>query len=76
MKKFALVLVVLGVAAAIGYFLGTEGGRARRDDVLSRLRKADSEGEPEIDLRETASDVAESGVESADKIASAVGMTD
>jgi len=76
MKKLALVLVALGVAAAIGYLLGTEGGRARRDDVLSRLRKASSEVEPEIDLRETAGDVAESGAEIVDKIASAVGVTD
>ena len=77
MKKFALVLVVLGVAAAIAYLLGTEGGRARRDDVLSRVRKAaDSDGEPEIDLRETATEVAESGAEIADKVVSSAGLSE
>ena len=76
MKKVLLVLVILGVAAAIGYLLGTEGGRARRDDALSRLRKtAEDVGEPEIDLRETVSDVVESGAEIADKVSDAVGTT-
>lgn len=76
MKKLVVVLVILGVAAAIGYLLGTEGGRARRDDALSRLRKAaDDAGEPEIDLRETASDVVDSGAEIADKVVGAVGTT-
>ena len=76
MKKFALVLVVLGVAAAIGYLMGTEGGRARKDAAVSRLRKAgDSEVEPEIDLRETGSAVAESGAEIVEKVANAVGVT-
>ena len=74
MKKLALVLAVLGIVAAIGYLLGTEGGRARRDAALSRVRKtADSGGEPDIDLRETASDVAEAGAETADKVTSPVG---
>ena len=75
MKKLALVLALVGVAAAIGYLMGTEGGRARRDAVLSRVRKtADSAAEPEIDLRETASEVAESGAETADKVTSTVGI--
>ncbi len=39
MKKLAMVLVVLGVAAVIGYLMGTEGGRARRDDVLARTSR-------------------------------------
>jgi hypothetical protein len=71
MKKFLLVLVVLGVTAAIVYLMGTEGGRARRDDLFSRARK-NSEGgaKPEVDLRETASEVAESGAELADNVAS------
>jgi hypothetical protein len=63
MKKFLLVLVVLGVLAAIVYLVGTESGRARRDELVSRARK-NTEGvaEPDIDLRET-SEVAESGAE-------------
>jgi hypothetical protein len=60
MKKFVLVLVGLGVVAAIAYLMGTDGGRATRDDVLSRLRKNSEDAVPEIDLREQASEVAES----------------
>jgi hypothetical protein len=41
--KLVMVLVVLGIAGAIGYLMGTEGGRARRDDVLARRRKASTE---------------------------------
>jgi len=75
MKKLALVLVVLGVAAAIAYLMGTEGGRARKDAAVARIRKAgDTEAEPEIDLRETASDVVESGADIADKVANSVGV--
>ena len=46
-KKLAMVLVVLGAAAVIGYLMGTEGGRARRDEVLARRRMASSEADPE-----------------------------
>ncbi len=48
-KKLVMVLVVLGVAGALGYLMGTEGGRARRDDVLARRRKASSDVEHEVD---------------------------
>jgi hypothetical protein len=48
-KKFLLVLVVLGVAAAIAYLL------------FSRRREIEVGTEPEIDLRETTSEPAESG---------------
>ena len=59
MKKFAVVLVVLGVTAAIAYLKGTQSGRARSDAAVSRIRKAiDREGEPAIDLRESPSGVA------------------
>jgi len=76
MKKLALVLVVLGVAAAIGYLMGTEGGKARKDAVVSRVRKpADPGVSPNSKLRETASDVAESGAEIAEKVANKVGVT-
>ena len=51
-KKLVMVLVVLGIAAAIGYLMGTEGGRARRDDVLSRRRTASSDVEPELEAAE------------------------
>jgi len=40
MKKLFLVLFVLGAAAAIGYVLGTEQGRHKRDQALARLRSA------------------------------------
>jgi hypothetical protein len=74
MKKFVLVLVGLGVLAAIVYLMGTDSGRDRRDDLLSRARK-NSEGgaTPEIDLREQATEVAESAADQAqdavDKVA-------
>jgi hypothetical protein len=48
-KKLVMVLVVLGIAAAIGYLMGTEGGRARRDDVLARRRKASADAETELE---------------------------
>lgn len=40
MKKFVLVLLILGAAAAIGYVLGTERGRQQRDEAVARLRGA------------------------------------
>ena len=47
MKKFLVILVALGIAAAIAYLL------------FSRAREADPGGaEPEIDLRDMASDAA------------------
>ncbi|MDH4171237.1 MAG: hypothetical protein OEW42_16770 [Acidimicrobiia bacterium] len=38
MKKLLLILAVLGLAAAIGYVLGTENGRHQRDRALARLQ--------------------------------------
>ncbi len=63
MKKVLLVLVALGVAAAIAYLL------------FSRSREAAPGGaEPEIDLREMSSDEAEgSGTQIADTVGSAIG---
>ncbi len=58
MKKLLVILLVLGLAAAIAYLLGTDAGRARRDDLLARARKPD---DVEIDLTDpssTAADVA------------------
>jgi hypothetical protein len=50
-KKLLLILLVLGLAAAIAYVLGTEGGRARRDDLLARAgRKSSSHDDVDIDL--------------------------
>jgi hypothetical protein len=71
MKKFVLVLVVLGVVAAIVYLMRNEGGRARLDDLVSRARRSsDASGvEPEIDLREPASEATEPA---ADDIESAI----
>jgi hypothetical protein len=51
MKKLLLILLVLGVVAAIAYVFGTEGGRERRDDLLARAgRKPSSDNDVEIDL--------------------------
>jgi hypothetical protein len=75
MKKFLLVLVGLGVLAAIVYLMGTEGGRARRDDLITRARKSSEDAAtPEIDLREQASEVAESGADLAENAANKIGV--
>ena len=57
MKKLLVIVLVLGIAAAIAYLLGPDTGRARRDALLARARKAD---EVEIDLTDpsTAADLA------------------
>ena len=47
MKKLLVILLVLGLATAIAYLLGTDAGRAQRDNLLARARKAD---DVEIDL--------------------------
>ena len=48
MKKLLLILLVLGLAAAIAYLLGTDAGRAHRDNLLARARNAHDD--IEIDL--------------------------
>jgi hypothetical protein len=53
MKKILLILVVLGIGAAIAYVLGTDSGRARRDDLMARARK--STDDLDIDLTDDAS---------------------
>ena len=76
MKKFLLVLLVLGVAAAIAYLLGTESGRARRDDMISRVRGTSGSGrEPEIDLTDTTGEAAETGTKIADEVDSGIGTS-
>jgi hypothetical protein len=50
-KKLLLILLVLGLAAAIAYVFGTDAGRARRDDLLARAgSKSSSNDDVEIDL--------------------------
>ena len=50
-KKLLLILLVLGLVAAIAYVFGTNSGRARRDDLLARAgRRSSLDGEVEIDL--------------------------
>ena len=39
MKKLLIVLAILGLAAAVGYLLGTENGRATRDQAIAKLDK-------------------------------------
>ena len=53
MKKILLILVVLGLGAAIAYVLGTDSGRARRDNLMARARK--STDDLDIDLTDDAS---------------------
>jgi hypothetical protein len=51
MKKLLLILLVLGIAAVLAYLLGTDAGRARRDELLARARKT-ADDDVEIDLTE------------------------
>ena len=53
MKKLVLILLFLGLAAAIVYLLGTNAGRSRRDSLLARARKANND--VEIDLTDQSS---------------------
>jgi hypothetical protein len=40
MKKLVVLAVLLGFAAAIGYLLGTEKGRAQQEQITAKLRDA------------------------------------
>jgi hypothetical protein len=71
MKKILLVLLVLGVAAAIAYLLSTEDGRARRDAIVARVRKQADHG-PEIDLTEAADKVEDAATKVAEEVGNAV----
>jgi hypothetical protein len=60
MRKFFLVLVVLGIVASVGYLLGTEDGRARRDDALAKVRKKSDSSDltDAVELRDELADKA------------------
>jgi hypothetical protein len=70
MKKFALVLLVLGVTGAIAELL-----TSRREDLLSRVRKARAgdDEEPEIDVVEI--DVVEIDISETPSEAATAGST-
>lgn len=55
MKKLTVLLLVL-VALGLGYLLGTEQGRAQRDQIVARVRsrKGGLEAEDVLDLTEGA----------------------
>ena len=54
MKKLFMIMMLLGVVAAIGYVLGTESGRARRDELVLRLKggsdTSSESGATEVDI--------------------------
>ena len=54
MKKLLLILLVLGLVAAIAYVFGTDAGRARRDDLLARAGRRSSSDDDEIEIDLTA----------------------
>ena len=54
MKKLLLILLVLGLVAAIAYVFGTDAGRARRDDLLARAGSKSSPDDDEIEIDLTA----------------------
>ena len=68
MKKFVLILVILGVTAAIAYLFGTDSGRVRRYDLLSPARKT------ETHVEKVASDAADSAKKFADNVSSEIGV--
>ena len=37
--KVSIVVVIAALVAVIGYLMGTEDGRGRRDDLVARIRK-------------------------------------
>jgi len=43
--KLKVLLIMLLLAAAVGYLLGTENGRAQRDVILVKLGRRQPEGE-------------------------------
>lgn len=55
MKRLLMIVLILGVAAAIGYLVGTEGGRTHRDELLARARGA-SDPEDATDSSDSAED--------------------
>ena len=48
MRKLFTIVVLVGIAAAIGYLVATEDGRAKRDAMLARARGGATD--PSIDL--------------------------
>lgn len=55
MKRILVITLIVGLAAAIGYLLGTENGRQYRDQLVARVRKEST----------SASDAVEQTVEAA-----------
>lgn len=50
MKKLAIIALIVLVGALVGYILGTEDGRTRRDQLIAKVRKQSG------DLADAASD--------------------
>ena len=62
MKKLLVIALVVGIAAAIGYLLGTENGRAQRDQAIAKFnqktgRLTDEAAEAVTDLTDQAGEV-------------------
>lgn len=59
MKVKVPLFVLLLLAVALGYMLGTEDGRQRRDQLLVKLGRKEAEAEAAIDLAEAVIEEAE-----------------
>jgi len=61
MKVF-IILLVVALASAVGYLMGTENGRQHRDEVIARFRK---ESKP---VAEAVEDVKDAVAETAEQL--------
>ena len=56
MKRLLMIVMILGVAAAIGYLVGTESGRTHRDKLLARARRTSTPEDATVDSSDSAED--------------------
>ena len=59
MKVKTPLLLLLVLAAAVGYLLGTESGRAKRDQLMVKLGRKEAEADAAIGLAEAVIEEAE-----------------
>lgn len=62
--KVKISIAVLLLAAIFGYLLGTEAGRAKRDQLLVKLGRKEAEADLAIDIAEQVIEEAEAAAAS------------
>ena len=66
--KVSVVLVIAALVGVIGYLMGTEDGRQRRDSLMARYHKtADSAVDATVDATKSAVDDAGDSIKNANK---------